>query len=64
MSSGKSNDDSGSPYVAFKSDRERKWALVSRDIRLVLIFAFFAFTGAPGNQWGVLLKFIERAWSW
>jgi len=26
-----------SPYVAFKDDRERRWALVSRDVRLVLI---------------------------
>lgn len=28
-------DDSA--YVAFRDDRQRKWALVSRDIRLVLI---------------------------
>ena len=26
-----------SPYCAFKSDRDRLWALISRDIRLVLI---------------------------
>lgn len=25
------------PYCAFKSDRDRLWALISRDIRLVLI---------------------------
>jgi hypothetical protein len=25
------------PYCAFKSDRDRLWALISRDVRLVLI---------------------------
>lgn len=28
-------DDSA--YVAFRDDRQRKWALVSRDVRLVVI---------------------------
>lgn len=45
MNAGKSDSGPHSPYVAFKSDRERRWALVSRDIRLVLIAAFSAVGG-------------------
>ena len=37
MNTQRSRVSSDSPYVAFKDDRERKWALVSRDVRLVLI---------------------------
>ena len=53
MSAEKSGDGSDNPYVAFKSDRERKWALVSRDVRLVLVAAFSAFGGGA-----LLWKFI------
>lgn len=35
-----------SPYCGFKSDRERRKALVSRDIRLVLV-ALIVTWGAP-----------------
>lgn len=40
-------DKRDSPYCSFKSDRDRLWALVSRDIRLVLIMAVVAFAGPP-----------------
>ena len=29
----------GGPYESFKSDRDRLWALVSRDVRIVLVSA-------------------------
>lgn len=29
----------GGPYESFKSDRDRLWALVSRDVRIVLVAA-------------------------
>jgi hypothetical protein len=35
-----------SPYCAFKSDSSRLWALVSRDVRLVLV-AVLVVSGAP-----------------
>lgn len=48
--------DPNSPYVAFKDDRQRKWALVSRDIRWVLVALFFALgSGAPA-QWNILWR--------
>jgi hypothetical protein len=34
------------PYCAFKNDQARLFALISRDVRFVLIAAFFALTGA------------------
>lgn len=34
------------PYGAFKNDQARLCALISRDVRLVLIAAVFALTGA------------------
>lgn len=37
-----------SPYCAFKSDRHRFWALVSRDVRLVVVFGTIAYVGWPG----------------
>ena len=45
MSARSSNAGGDSPYVAFKNDRERKWALVSRDVRLVLIALILATAG-------------------
>lgn len=37
------------PYECFKSDRERLYALISRDLRFVLIAAIAGVTGAtPG----------------
>ena len=47
-----------SPYCSFKNDRARLWALVSRDIRLVLIAAALAFaapaiSGHASQLWTV-----------
>jgi len=47
-----------SPYVAFKDDRERKWALVSRDVRWVLVALLFAWGGVPAAQWQAIWKLI------
>lgn len=41
---------SGTPYESFKNDRDRLWALVSRDVRIVLVAAILAgagFASAP-----------------
>ena len=38
--------ESGNPYISFKCDRERLWALISRDLRIVAVSAFCA--GATG----------------
>lgn len=35
----------GAPYDSFKNDRDRLWALVSRDARIVLVVAIAASTG-------------------
>lgn len=45
------------PYFAFKSDRDRLWALVSRDARLVLI-AFAGVTNIP-----TLFSYAAKAWT-
>lgn len=34
------------PYECFKNDRERLWALLSRDVRIVLVVAIAGVTGA------------------
>ncbi len=34
-------------YASFKHDRERLWALISRDIRIVAITAIGATAGMP-----------------
>lgn len=47
-----------SPYVAFKDDRERKWALVSRDIRWVLVAGVMALSGVPAVKWQTLWRLI------
>lgn len=43
------------PYCAFKNDRARLWALVSRDIRLVLIAIIIAFVAPSVPAWWPLL---------
>lgn len=47
-----------SAYCAFKDDRERKWALVSRDVRWVLVAVVFALSGVPTAKWQVLWRLI------
>lgn len=39
--------DSNSPYCAFKSDKHRLWALISRDVRLVVCACVLLVAGAP-----------------
>lgn len=41
------------PYCAFKDDRARLFALVSRDIRMVLMACVLVFTGTslPWHKW-------------
>lgn len=51
MSAHRFSVGSGSPYVAFKNDRERRWALVSRDVRLVLIALIFAVGEGAVLKW-------------
>jgi hypothetical protein len=58
MNIGKLGNRQHSPYVAFKDDRQRKWALISRDIRLILMALFFALANAPATQWQNLWKFM------
>jgi hypothetical protein len=40
-----------SPYTAFKDDRERRWALVSRDVRLVFIAFILAIGEETALKW-------------
>lgn len=47
------------PYCALKDDRERKWALISRDIRWVLVAVVFALSGAPAAKWLTLWHLIS-----
>lgn len=51
MSAPRSRGGGASPYVAFTDDRERRWALVSRDVRLVLIALIFAVGGGAALKW-------------
>lgn len=46
-----------SPYVAFKDDRERKWALVSRDVRLVLVALVLTVGGGAALKWPAVWHF-------
>lgn len=39
---------SPSVYASFKNDRERLWALVSRDLRIVAVSAFCAAASGGG----------------
>jgi len=47
-----------SPYVAFRDDKERKWALVSRDVRWVAVAIVFAFAGIPTGKWLAMWRFV------
>ncbi|MDQ7306473.1 hypothetical protein O0J71_05950 [Stenotrophomonas sp. Sm3119] len=47
-SQGRSSRSSDAPYCAFKDDRARLHALISRDIRFVLIAAVFAISSYLG----------------
>lgn len=38
------------PYECFKSDRHRLWALVFRDIRIVLVAAILGGAGLAGSD--------------
>lgn len=58
MNSRRSSLGGDSPYVAFKDDRERRWALVSRDVRLVLIALILAAGGGAALKWPALWHFI------
>lgn len=58
MNIGKLGNGPHSPYVAFKDDRQRKWALVSRDIRWVLVTICFALGSGASTQWQTLWKLI------
>jgi hypothetical protein len=51
MSARRSSVGGDSPYVAFKDDRERRWALVSRDVRLVLIVFLLAIGESAALKW-------------
>lgn len=46
-----------SPYSAFKNDRARLWALVSRDVRLVVVALIIALAGAPALRLPALWAF-------
>jgi hypothetical protein len=48
-----------SPYVAFTDDRQRKWALVSRDVRLVLIALILAVGGGATLKWPALWQILN-----
>lgn len=50
---------SGNPYTSFKSDRERLWALISRDLRIVAVSALCAGAAgvSPAVQDAILLWF-------
>lgn len=48
----KLNSGADSPYCAFKNDRERRLALVSRDIRFVLV----AMIGTSAVEWQALWR--------
>jgi hypothetical protein len=45
----------GNPYCAFKDDRERTIALISKDIRWMVI-AVATSTGAGSISWPMLLR--------
>jgi hypothetical protein len=49
------------PYSAFKDDRQRLRALVSRDLRLVAIAACFAIVSAGSEQWGMVMRWVGLA---
>jgi hypothetical protein len=58
MSPRKIGGGTDSPYCAFKDDRERKWALVSRDVRWVLVAVVFAVSEVPALKWQALWRLV------
>lgn len=50
-------DKAPSPYCAFKNDRARLWALVSRDVRLVVVALIMALAGGSALRLPALLTF-------
>lgn len=60
MSAGRSSPTgTRSPYVAFTDDRQRKWALVSRDVRLVLIALILALGGGATLKWPAIWSLVS-----
>lgn len=57
MSTRRSIVGGDSPYVAFKDDRDRRLALVSRDIRLVLIVLILALGKGTALEWPAVWLF-------
>jgi hypothetical protein len=49
------------PYSAFKDDRQRLWALISRDVRLVAISACLATLTTEHERWTHLLRWFGFA---
>lgn len=47
------------PYACFKSDRDRLFALMSRDLRIVLVVAIASFAGAHPTLRGMILGWIS-----
>jgi hypothetical protein len=58
MSSPRIARGDGSPYVAFRDDRCRMWALVSRDVRWVLVALVLALGEVPTAKWHALWRII------
>ena len=46
------------PYCGFKDDRERRNALIARDVRLVLIVGMSAFVGTS-TPWKEVLAWLK-----
>jgi hypothetical protein len=46
------------PYCSFKDDRQRRWALLARDVRLVLI----ALAGSAASWSPTALQWFTRHW--
>lgn len=47
-------DNAHSPYVAFKDDRERRLALISRDVKTVVIALILVAGGVSASLWKTL----------
>lgn len=51
-------DGPHSPYVAFKDDVQRKWALISKDVRWVAVALILGFSGGWTTQFRELWKLL------
>lgn len=51
----------GSPYCVFQNDRDRLWALVSRDVRLVLIAGIMVMS-STSIPWSKIRAILLTAW--